>query len=190
MTTVVLFHSALGRRPSILACAEQLRADGHVVHAPDLFGGRTFDDLQEGCAYRDEVGIPALTARAHEAVADLGEDLVYAGISMGAVPAELLAATRPGARGAILVQGALPLEFIGAGAWPQDLPVQLHVTERDPWVDPDDVDALIAAVPEHCREVHRYPGSGHVVMDDTYVDHDPEIAAAMMERMRTWLRSR
>jgi len=40
MAEVVLFHHAQGLTPGVIGFAEQLRAEGHTVHAPDLFEGR------------------------------------------------------------------------------------------------------------------------------------------------------
>ena len=41
---------ALGLTPGVVAFADQLRGAGHTVHTPDLFEGRTFDSIEEGCA--------------------------------------------------------------------------------------------------------------------------------------------
>ena len=51
MTTVLLFHHAQGQTPGFLAFADELREAGHTVHAPDLYDGNTFDDIDEGVAY-------------------------------------------------------------------------------------------------------------------------------------------
>ena len=48
MAEILLFHHAQGQTPGFLAFADDLRAAGHVVHAPDLYDGNTFDDLDEG----------------------------------------------------------------------------------------------------------------------------------------------
>lgn len=106
---VVVFHSALALRPAVTAFAERLRDAGHTVHVPDSFDGEAFDNLQKEIAKRDALGVPKLSGRAQAAVADLPSRTVYAGFSMGTGAAELLAATRPGARVAVLVHGALAL---------------------------------------------------------------------------------
>ena len=56
MTEVLLFHHAQGQTPGFLAFADELRAAGHTVHAPDLYDGRTFADLDEGVGYAQEIG--------------------------------------------------------------------------------------------------------------------------------------
>jgi dienelactone hydrolase len=105
MATVALFHSALGLRRGVVGFADQLRAAGHEVHAIDSYDGETFDDMGEGAAKRDALGVPELIHTAQLAVEGLAADIVYAGFSMGTGAAEVLAATRPGARGAVLVSG-------------------------------------------------------------------------------------
>lgn len=188
MATVVLFHSALGRRPALKAFADRLRAAGHRVHTPDLYDGDVFDDLHAGAAKRDALGVPELLDRAQRAVADLPDGLVYAGFSMGAAAAQALAATRPGATGAILIQGAVPLAALGVAAWPSGVPVQLHATSADPWLDLAVVDELAGAIPADLIEVHRYDGGGHLVSDEGWIDHDPRIAAGILQRVLDWLR--
>lgn len=190
MATVVLFHSALGRRPAVKSFADELRAAGHTVHTPDLYNGEVFDDLHAGAARRDALGVPELLDRAHRAVAGLSDHLVYAGFSMGAAAAQALAATRPGAAGAVLVQGAVPLDMLGLESWPTGVPVQLHATTADPWLDPTVVDELARTIPEELVEVHRYDGGGHLVSDDAWCDHDPWIAARILHHVVDWLRDR
>lgn len=187
MASVVLFHSALGLRPSVRRFAEVLRTDGHEVVTPDLFGGPVFDDLTAGAAARDAIGIPELVRRAWQAVEDLPPELVYAGFSMGAMPALLLAATRPGARGAVLIQGAAPLAALGVDVWPEGVPLQVHTTRDDPWLDDAAVAGLAARVPPALWEHHEYPGAGHLVTDEDWQDHDPQVADAMVTAIRQWL---
>lgn len=183
MSTIVLFHSALGLRPAVHRFADALRADGHAVHTPDLFDGAVFDRLEDGVAHRDAIGIPALMGRAAHAVAELPVDVVYAGFSMGAASAQWLAATRPGAKGAVLMHAALPLSALGVEAWPEGVPVQVHVAEHDPWVDPD----VLADLERGGFEVHRYPGAGHLFGDEDAPEHDPVGAARMLASVRRFL---
>src|SRR5437660_1300750 len=102
MADVVLFHHALGLTPGIVAFAGELRRDGHTVHTPDLFGGRTFDTIEEGVAHAEEIGFGEVIERGVRAVDGLPAALVYAGFSLGVLPAQKLAQTRDGARGALL----------------------------------------------------------------------------------------
>ena len=92
MAEMVLLHSVLGLRPGVIAAADRLRAAGHTVHTPDLYDGEVFDDLDDGMRKEDALGYREIARRAREVVAGLPEGLVFAGYSMGATHAELLAA--------------------------------------------------------------------------------------------------
>jgi hypothetical protein len=56
MAEVLLFHHAHGRTPGVVTSADELRRVGHTVHVPHLYEGRTFDDLEAGVGYAQEVG--------------------------------------------------------------------------------------------------------------------------------------
>jgi esterase/lipase len=96
MTTVLLFHHAQGQTTGFLAFADELREAGHTVHAPDLYDGNTFEDLNEGVAYAGQVGFSEIRSRGTAAAEDLPADIVYAGFSLGGLPAQSLAETRIG----------------------------------------------------------------------------------------------
>jgi dienelactone hydrolase len=187
MTTLVLFHSALGLRPAVTALADQIRAAGHTVHTPDLYDGRRFDDLDVGVAHRDALGIPTLIERALTSVADLPADVVYGGLSMGTAPAQLLAATRPGALGAVLVHGGLPLEAIGVERWPATVPLQLHTTPGDSWVDEEGLQAVRTAVPANLLTDRTYPGTGHLFTDPGTEGYDAAATTAVLNDALTLL---
>ena len=186
--TIVLFHSALGLRPAVRRFADQLRSAGHSVYTPDFFDGNVFNDLNDGVARRDAIGIPALIGRAQKSVADLPKQVVYAGFSMGSASAQYLAATRPGARGAILMHGAIPLAMMGVAKWPS-VPVQIHYAVGDPWVEAAQVKALSEAVLDAGQScaVHSYPGSGHLFADEDANDYDQASAALMLDRVLRFL---
>src|SRR5689334_13159263 len=117
MADVLLFHHALGQTPGFLAFADTLRSAGHTVHTPDAFDGRTFATIEEGVAHARSLGFQQLQDQGVAAADGLPEDLVYAGFSLGVMAAQRLAQTRPGARGAVLLDSAIPLgEF--ADEWP------------------------------------------------------------------------
>jgi dienelactone hydrolase len=133
MAEVLLFHHAQGQTAGFHAFADELRQAGHTVHTPDLFEGRTFASIDEGMAYAEELGFPdEIIRRADRAVSELPNELVYAGFSLGAVPAQKLAQTRPGARGALLFYSCVPLKYFG-GRWPAGVPVQIHGMDADPY---------------------------------------------------------
>lgn len=185
MTTIVLFHSALGLTAGARAFARTLEADGHRVVTPDLFDGETFRTHAEGAKKRDALGIAELIARANAAVAGLPPDLVYAGMSMGAAAAQMLAATRPGARAALLLHGAVPLALLGGAPWPAAVPVQVHVSEADPEIDPA---ALHDFERQPAAQIFRYPGTGHLFTDPADEDYDEASTTLLGTRVREALR--
>jgi dienelactone hydrolase len=186
---IVLFHSALGLRPAVLEFAERLRVAGHMVYTPDLFDGQTFDTLEKGSKKRDALGIPELMRRAGEALAHLPVDLIYAGFSMGAAPAEYFAATRAGARGAVLMHGALGPEKAQINSWPRGVPVQIHYAKNDSQVDAGDVNSLAAAVREAGGKVecYSYANGGHLFADDGSADYNRASAWLMEERINEFI---
>jgi dienelactone hydrolase len=186
--TIVLFHSALGRNDGVLSFAEALRANGHTVNVPDLFDGETFTKLEDGVRKRDELGIPLLGQRAAAAVRNMPSGTVYAGFSMGAASAQYLAGTMPGAGGAVLMHAALPNEFMGIQQWPK-VPVQIHYSVDDPWVQKDHVSALRSAVEKAqvVCEVFEYPGDAHLFADSSSPDYDEASATTMLSRILTFL---
>lgn len=132
MAEVLLFDHAQGQTAGFLAFSDELRRAGHTVHAPDLYNGRTFDSLDEGVAYAGEIGFGEVIERGVRAADGLPGGVVYAGFSLGVLPAQKLAQTRAGARGALLFHACVPTSEFGS-SWPADVPVQVHAMESDPW---------------------------------------------------------
>ncbi len=158
------------------AAAERLRAAGHEVHVPDLYEGRTAKTVEEGMAVKDEIGHEELLRRAVTAVAPLSDrGLVYAGFSLGAAIAQNLALGDEKARGLLLLHGTSDL---AEGASVDELPVQLHVADPDPFEPHDWLNAWYLRMGRAGAdvEVHRYPGAGHLFTDPDLADHDAEAA--------------
>src|SRR4051812_16255984 len=109
VTEVVLYHHVQGLTDGVRSFADELREAGHTVHTPDLFEGRTFATIEDGMAFAREQGFGALAERGVRAADELRDDIVYAGFSMGVMPAQQLAQTRSGARGALLIYSCLPV---------------------------------------------------------------------------------
>jgi dienelactone hydrolase len=191
MAEVVLFHHALGLTPGVVAFADELRGAGHVVHTPDLFDGRTFGTIEEGIAYAGEIGFTAVIERGVRAVEGLPAGLVYAGFSLGVLPAQMLAQTRPGARGALLFYACVPVSEFGT-AWPEAVPVQVHGMDADPlFVGEGDVDAARELVSEaKDGELFLYPGDQHYFADSTLPSYDPDATALLTQRVLTFLSTR
>jgi dienelactone hydrolase len=191
MAEIVLFHSVLGLRLGVIDAAERLRCAGHVVHTPDLYEGKVFDDYPGAFRWVESMGgVPELISRTRAAVADLPEDVVLAGFSNGGVSAELLAATRPGARAAVLLHAATPLEAFGAHAWPKGVPVQVHYAANDPFRRQESIDAFAAAVRASgaSYEFFEYPVTGHLITDPSLPDeYHSESARALFEQVLIFL---
>jgi dienelactone hydrolase len=186
MAEVLLFHHIQGLTDGVVAFADELRASGHTVHTPDLFVGRTFDSIEEGFAYAQELG-DAPDAKADSAADALPEGLVYAGFSWGVGPAQRLAQTRAGARGALLYEACYPITGEYAfGRWPDGVPVQVHGRADDPFFAQEgDIDAareLVATVGPERAELFVYPGSEHLFVDRTLPSYDADAAALVTQR--------
>lgn len=188
MAEVVLFHHAQGQTSGVLDFADDLRAAGHIVHTPDLYDGRTFDTLNEGMAYAGEVGFGEIMERGVRAAGDLPSDVVYAGFSLGVMPAQRLAQTTAGARGALLFHACLPVSEFGS-SWPAGVPVQVHGMQADPFfADEGDLDAARALVEStEQAELFLYPGEQHLFADSTLASFDPDATALLHRRVLEFL---
>lgn len=186
MADVLLFHHIQGRTDGVLAFAEELRHDGHTVHVPDLFEGRTFATIEEGFAHARETGFDTLRERGAAAAEGLPTGLVYAGFSFGVTIAQRLAQTRPGARGALLLHSCLPVSEFGE-AWPEDVPVQVHGKEGDEFFEEDLPAARELAAASPVAELFVYPGDEHLFADSSLEAYDPAAAALLLERVRAFL---
>ena len=113
VTEIVLFHHAQGLTGGVRSLAATLSDAGHIVHTPDSYDGKTFPDLQSGIGYAQEVGFGTVQERAIAAAQALPAEVVYVGISLGVMAAQQLAQTRPGCRGAVLLESCVPPEEFG-----------------------------------------------------------------------------
>jgi dienelactone hydrolase len=188
MAEIVLFHHAQGLTPGVIAFADELRHAGHTVHTPDLFDGHTFDSIEKGMSFVNELGFSEVLARGERAVEGLPMELVYAGFSLGVVPAQKLAQTRPGARGALLFYSCIPVSEFGQ-AWPKGVPVQIHGMDADPiFVGEGDIDAARALVEEaEAAELFLYPGDQHYFADSSLPSYDAEATALLLQRVLNFL---
>ncbi len=164
MAEVVVFHHALGLTIRLGQFAAALRDAGHTVHTPDLYDGRTFDTIEEGMGHSEEIS-----------------EVVYVGFSLGVLPAQSLAQTRPHARGAVLCYAALPLGQWGdnwPARWPEGVRLQLHILEGDE--DFEIAQILAATVPG--AELFVYSGTEHY-----FAEHDDQAAALLTQRVLAFL---
>ncbi len=185
MAEVLVFHHAQGLTAGCLAFADELRAVGHVVHAPDLYEGRTFDSIAEGVGHAQEIGFDTVIARGAAVAEGLPDGLVYAGLSLGVLPAQQLAQTRPGARGAVLMHSCVPPSEFGT-PWPDGLPLQIHLMDNDEFVLPPEADLAAGrelAVTVATAELFLYPGDRHLFTDSSLRDYDSSAALLLRSRV-------
>jgi dienelactone hydrolase len=186
MAEILLFHHAQGLTPGVAAFADELRAGGHTVHAPDYYEGRTFETVEEGVDHARSVGFQTVVDRALAAAEGFPDASVYAGFSLGVNAAQQLAQTRPGARAALLFEAAAPPgEF---GDWPAGVRLQVHGMDADPWFSGEDLDAakaLVASVDD--AELFLYPGDRHLFADSSLASYDAEAASLLTRRVLEFL---
>jgi dienelactone hydrolase len=186
MTEVVVYHHVQGLTDGVRSLADRLRDAGHSVHTPDLFGGRTFETIEDGMEFAREAGFGALAEQGVAAAEGIGPDVVYVGFSFGVMAAQQLAQTRPGARGAVLVAACLPASEFG-DAWPDGVPVQVHAKDADPFFV-EDLEAARALVEStELAELYLYPGDEHLFADSSLAAYDPAAAALLGERVLAFL---
>jgi dienelactone hydrolase len=188
MSELLLFHHAQGQTRGFLAFADELRAAGHVVHAPDLYDGKTFTDLDEGVGYAREVGFGTIGERGRLAAEGLPNELVYGGFSLGVLPAQMLAQTRAGAKGALLLSAAFPASEFG-GSWPAGVPLQIHMMEDDEWAVEDLPAARELVESADGAELFLYPGDRHLFADNSLPDYDESAAKLLEQRVLAFLAS-
>jgi dienelactone hydrolase len=188
MAEVLLFHHAQGLTEGVTAFADRLREAGHLVHTPDLYDGHTFKTLDEGIGYAQEAGFDNVMEAGVRAADDLPAGLVYAGFSLGVMPGQKLAQTRPGARGALFFESCLPTSEFEPG-WPAGVPVQIHGMDADPFFAGEgDIDAARALVAEaEDAELFVYPGDQHLFADSSLPSYDADAAALLTQRVLAFL---
>lgn len=191
MAEIVVFHHAQGLTPGVVAFADELRGAGHTVRTPDLYKGRTFATLDEGVAHAEEIGFGEVIERGVRAVEGLATEVVYAGFSLGVLPAQRLAQTRAGAAGALLFHSCLPVSEFGP-SWPDEVAVQVHAMEADPFfVDDGDLQAAQNLVDEATdAELFLYPGDQHLFADNSLSSYDAYAAALLTRRAVDFLETR
>ena len=191
MAEIVLFHHAQGLTPGIVGFADSVRSAGHTVHTPDVFDGRTFLTLDEGIAYARTIGFDAILDRAVGEADALPGGMVYAGFSMGVMPAQKLAQTRADARGALMIDACFPVTEFG-DRWPDGVPVQVHGMDADPIFagegDLEAAQALVEAAEQ--GELFLYPGSAHLFADSSLPSYDQESTELLTSRILEFLSTR
>lgn len=188
MAQIVLFHHAMGLTQGIIAFGDRLRENGHVVHSPDLFEGRTFDTLEEGVAHIGQLGVEEIIKRGEAAADEFPRATVFAGFSLGVLPAQKLAQTRTDAAGALLFSACVPPDMLGS-PWPAALPAQIHGMDSDPYfVQDGDLEAarnLVSSTEK--TELYLYSGNEHLFADNSLPSFDADVTERLLERVLFFL---
>ncbi len=179
MAELLPFHHAQGLTAGCLSFAHGLRAAGHVLHTPDLYDGKTFTKLTDRVGYAEQVGFDTIIERSRLAVDGLPNEIVYAGFSLGVMPAQMPAQMRPGAKGALLLACVPTSEF--GRPWPHGVPLQIHTMDADEWGDADLAYTIESA------ELLLYPGDRHLFADDSLPDCDEGAARLLKQRVLGFL---
>jgi dienelactone hydrolase len=187
MAQIVLLHSALGLNDGVREWADALRDEGYDVITPDLFGGRTFDDIDAGVELIDgSGGPPAFVDEAVAQMTGLDGPRVYAGFSFGGAVAEVLALTRDDAAGLVVMHGAMSPAWIDVTMWPSGLRAQLHYMRDDPWSEDQENASFMALADKNAREFV-YEGDGHLFAFQGWKEYDGDAADLMFERVTDFL---
>jgi dienelactone hydrolase len=100
----------------------------------------------------------------------------------------MLAQTRPGARGALLLEACVPASEFGT-TWPDEVALQVHGMDADPsFAGEGDLDAARELVGQaRDAELFLYPGDAHLFTDSSLPSYDPAAAALLTQRVLTFL---
>jgi dienelactone hydrolase len=96
----------------------------------------------------------------------------------------MLAQTRPGARGALLLHGCVPTSEFEA-PWPDSVPLQIHAMDADEWMEFDVAQKLVEEI--ESAELFLYPGGSHLFADSGLEDYDEEAAGLLKQRILAFL---
>lgn len=176
----VLFHHVLGLTDGVRELGDRLTAAGIPTTTPDLFDGLRFDNIAAGIAHVEQIGSEAVRERSRQATAEIVKPTVAIGISMGTLPAQLLAQSSRHAVGAVLIVGCVDPAHLNR-PWPDRVGAQLHLADPDPWNEPHEIRGLTRSVAE--LERFDYPGVGHLFMDSSTSDFDPMACSLLIERV-------
>lgn len=188
MSTILLFHHVQGLTPGVLDFADTLRAAGHTVHTPDLLEGQKFASIAAGVDHVRGIGFSTIIERGKAAAQAHPDADIFIGMSLGVMPAQYLAQTRPGVRAAVLLHGAVPVsEF--SPHWPKAVAVQIHAMDADPeFIDSGDIEAARALVAEAGDgELFLYPGDGHLFTDSSLPDYEAAATSQLLGRLQDFL---
>jgi carboxymethylenebutenolidase len=190
---LLLLHAWWGRNADVLARAEALRSEGYVVAAPDLFGGRVANTIDEAKALtageRDnEAGLTALVEEALDDLAKRAEGVVVVAWSFGVWYAWKMGIARADTvRGLVLFYGIGPNEPDAP-----KVPVLAHYAEHDEYEDlkfARQVETEMRAAGSDIT-VQLYPGTKHWFDEPSKPEYDKAASELAWDRTRAFLRTR
>ena len=190
---VLVLHAWWGLNDFVRAFCDRLAAEGFVVLAPDLFGGRTVATPEDGQALLAEADANELAHLTRSSLATLRSlpatpdgPVGIVGFSMGASLALWLSARVPeGVAATTAFYGGQDIDFLGSTS-----AYQGHYAEVDPYVEDDGLVLLEADLRllDLDTEFHRYPGTSHWFFEADRPEHHPEAAELAWERTLAFLR--
>ncbi len=157
---------------------------------PDLYGGDTYEDLDAGVERADAVPLSDHVEAVRAAIVDhggLGPNPVYAGFSLGAAVAQVLALTDPDARGMVLMHGGMSPQWIDGATWGDQLAGQIHYAVDDEWCEPEEIQALMRFAPDGALVEFKYDGSTHLFAFAGLPVYDKYQGALMHDRVIEFL---
>ena len=106
------------------------------------------------------------------------------------MPAQMLAQTRAGAKGALLFHACVPASEFGL-RWPEGVPLHVHAMDADEiFVRDGDLDAARCLVEANGKaELYLYPGDRHLFADASLPSYDEEAATLLKQRVLRFLES-
>ena len=186
MSEVVLYHHVQGLTDGVRSFAESCGRRGTPCTRPTSSTGARSTRSRRGWPSRARRGSARSPSAESPPPRRSPRESVYAGFSFGVMPAQQLAQTRPGARGALLMYSCLPVSEFG-DAWPEGVPVQVHGKQADPFFA-EDMEAAQDLVDSTDRaELFLYPGEEHLFADSSLPAYDAAAAALLTERVVAFL---
>lgn len=195
---VLLLHPWWGLNQAIRDLADRLAGDGFTVSAPDLFEGTVLTTIEDADAHLgamngrgpDDAGLTGERVSAHAAAAldhllahpeVRGDRAAIIGLSMGAMGATELAATRSGQ------VAALVCFYSGIFEAPGGIPYLGHFAEHDDFDDSAQVPAFATTLGEGSA-VYVYPGTKHWFLEPDRPEYDAAATDLAYARTLEFLR--
>lgn len=191
---VLVLHAWWGLTSVFRDVCDRLAAEGFVAYAPDMFGGRSTDRIEEAERLVNEADGERTVALALAAIDRLrghagvrGGPIGIVGFSFGAAYALLVSTLRPEDVGAVTVfYGSYPIDFSAARA-----SYLGHFAESDPYEPAESVAETEGAIRAAGRpvEFHTYAGTGHWFFERNRPDaYDAAAAEQAWSRSVAFLR--